>query len=245
MSTGPNRGNRSRREIIADQARFLQLELWNSRDRIAWFRKPEHPLDVLEPGVALTLKGYTVESVPSLAPVMVAGVRREIAGEIDRETQVVRISCAFHGNEQRYTAAHELGHAILHPRGESIHRDRPMDFAHSHKEPEEKEADWFAAYFLMPERQVRPIFKQLFATDRFELTEDTAFALCTSSIEDVLEQCMSIRHFSLMLARAIRYRGIGIPSLASIFRVSDTAMAIRLEELGLVAELPIAARRRK
>jgi hypothetical protein len=46
----------------------------------------------------------------------------------------------------------------------------------------------------------------------------------------------------LALARTISYNGQQFKSLTEIFRVSPTAMAYRLEELGLVAD-PCAVRR--
>ena len=49
----------------------------------------------------------------------------------------------------KFTIAHELGHALLHP-NMVLHRDRPMDGSKSlqSKDYKELQANKFAAYFL-------------------------------------------------------------------------------------------------
>jgi hypothetical protein len=85
----------------------------------------------------------------------------------------------------------------------------------------------------MPGRQVHRWFRKFFLTDRFVLNDDTAFALCTKPLDSVLQRIRSHRDLSLTLARTISYNGQQFKSLAELFRVSPTAMACRLEELGL------------
>ena len=120
--------------------------------------------------------------------------------------------------------------------GVRIHRDRPMDQVGWYKDQREHEADWFAACFLMPAKQVRSWFGNLFLTEHFILTEQTAFALCTKPIDVVMSRFRTRRDLSIALARANMYGTRPMPSLVELFNVTPQAMAIRLEELDLVAD---------
>ncbi|MEO8746796.1 MAG: ImmA/IrrE family metallo-endopeptidase [Rhodanobacter sp.] len=222
---------------IERRARFTQLELWNLRAEL-WGTAEIDPLHAIEPGVALKLNGFRIETVSTLGEMISSGKLVQVAGLIDRKDRIVRVaSSRFSHVEQRFTAAHELAHAILHPNGALLHRDRPADTTRWHKDPEEREADFFAACFLMPEKQIRRWFRKLFLTDQFALNDDTAFALCAKPLDIVLSRIRSHRDLSLALARAISYNGQQFKSLAELFRVSPTAMAHRLEELRLVVDL--------
>jgi len=227
---------------IERQARFIQMELWNLRAEL-WGTDEIDPLNALEPGVALKLKGFRIETVSTLGEMISNGKPAQVAGLIDRKHQIVRVaSSRFSAVEQRFTAAHELAHAILHPNGDLLHRDRPADNTRWQKDPEEREADFFAACFLMPEKQIRLWFRSLFLTGQFALNDDTAFALCTKPLDIVLPRFRSLRDLSLALARTISYNSRQFKSLSELFRVSPTAMAYRLEELGMVVD-PCAVRR--
>lgn len=232
----------SRWLTIGRQAWFTQMELWNLRAEL-WGNEEIDPLEALEPGVALRLKGFRIETVSTLGEMISNGKPVQVAGLIDRKHQIVRVaSSRFSTVEQRFTAAHELAHAILHPNGALLHRDRPVDGTRWQKDPEEQEADFFAACFLMPDKQIRLWFRKFFLTDQFALNDDTAFALCTKPLDVVLPRFRSLRDLSLALARTISYNGRQFKSMAELFRVSPTAMAYRLEELGLVVD-PCAVRR--
>ncbi|MBN8714129.1 MAG: ImmA/IrrE family metallo-endopeptidase [Xanthomonadales bacterium] len=226
-------GYRPHPGLIEDRARFTQLELWNCRAK-HWGTDQIDPLDALEPGVALRMNGFQIETVSTLGEMTSNGKLVQVAGLIHRGDRIVQIaSSRFSQVEQRFTAAHELGHAILHPNGALLHRDRPADTTGWQKDPTEREADFFAACFLMPGRQVHRWFRKFFLTDRFVLNDDTAFALCTKPLDSVLQRIRSHRDLSLTLARTISYNGQQFKSLSELFRVSPTAMACRLEELGL------------
>lgn len=83
----------------------------------------------------------------------------------DRETgkTVIGANKSHHSNRQRFTIAHELGHFLLHE-GETLHLDQERG-AYSIKyrnaqssmgqDDSEKEANFFAAELLMPERIIR------------------------------------------------------------------------------------------
>lgn len=78
----------------------------------------------------------------------------------DERRKVIGVNAAHSLQRQRFTIAHELGHALLHA-GEPLHIDR--DFRVNFRSPasttathvEEIEANTFAAALLMPSRMLR------------------------------------------------------------------------------------------
>lgn len=75
----------------------------------------------------------------------------------------------------------------------------------------------------------------MFLTEEFRLTEATAFALGYESLKQLEERYRSKRDLTRMLAAAQRYNGAHFRSLSERFGVSIEVMAIRLEELRLLA----------
>lgn len=143
----------------------------------------------------------------------------------------------FRESYRLFTAAHELGHAILHPEVAVLHRDRSLGGSDQHRDWREREADWFATSFLMPAKLVRDRFLQAFGTSHFELTDDTAFALSATSVEKIFRVISRTRDLSYKLAETNHYGDKQFMPMNLMFGVSSTAMAIRLEQLGLVAPL--------
>lgn len=228
----------SRRRIdqhIEALAKDLHARLWKEKESIWDGVPPTDPIDFLDPAIALRLIGFEHSLEESLGKHRVSGGHIEVAGLIDRTSKIVRLSRQFPMHVRMFTAAHELGHAVLHPNGGSIHRDRPLDGATLSRGIDEVEADKFATYFLMPEKLVKNRFTGLFGTDFFELNDDTAFALSGESVSEIRAKCHTRRDLSILLAKAERYNGRHFMSLADQFHVSNGAMAIRLEELNLLA----------
>jgi Zn-dependent peptidase ImmA (M78 family) len=195
---------------------------------------PSDLVDMLDPSVALDLIGYDFDLDETLGQSHINGRLLEVAGVIDDSSRRVRISRQFSNDVRVFTAAHELGHALLHEAG-GLHRDRPLDGETLSRHGIEFEADKFATYFLMPEKLVRARFTNFFATDRFVVNEETVFALSRSSLPEFQQKFRTLRDVSRALANAEYYDGRRFISLARQFRVSIGAMAIRLEELGLLA----------
>lgn len=220
--------------FIAGEADRVLMEVWNQRHTLWSGRIPEHPIQVVEPGVALRLLGFSMVTQEDLGEMHELGKRVRVAGLINWEERVVKISPAYSTEEQLFTAAHELGHAVLHPGAQGVHRDRAMSGFLPWREKIEVEADYFASNFLMPELIVRRRFRECFLTQGFELNDSTAYALCQSNAHEVQQTYRTRRHLSRALATAVSYNGKSFMSLANYFRVSPTAMAIRLEELDLV-----------
>lgn len=221
---------------IETQARSLQNKLWSLRsDRDLWgSATPASPIDVLQPGVALRLLGYNIKTVETLGQINDYGKRSEVAGIVDNNDRVVAISSRFSPSIQQFTAAHELGHVVLHRQaGRAAFRDIPSDGPIVRRDPAEREADQFAFYFLMPRRLVEAEFVGRFYQKPFVLTDDTAFALGGRNLDAVTRIAPRKRDLSLLLASAQHFDGNSFISLSATFGVSSIAMAIRLEELGL------------
>jgi Zn-dependent peptidase ImmA (M78 family) len=193
------------------------------------------PFAVIDPFQVLKDMGYSVDYLDSLGQFEDVDGVFEAAGQFDPSTKTVWISKRLSPEVARFTAAHELGHAMLH-RGMSMHRDRPMDGSRSRqmKTPEEADADYFAACFLMPEKLVRKAFAARFLTSDFVLNEEVAFALGYPSLREARLICRTHEDLARVLAGARLYNLQQFPSLTEQLRVSVKAMAYRLLELRLV-----------
>jgi len=218
---------------IEAKAIALQRRLWRERDRLWEGAPPTNPIEVLDIRKALHLVGYDLVFESGLGNDPRTHI--EVAGLIDRDAKVVKASLQFvEPAYQRFTLAHELGHAVLHPDAGGIHRDRPLDGMTRSREPGEREADRFATFFLMPEKLLRECFVQRFGTECFVLTDDTAFALSRTTSDAVQKKNPTMRHLARTLAAAETYNSRSFKSLAARFGVSVGAMAIRLDELDLL-----------
>jgi Zn-dependent peptidase ImmA (M78 family) len=220
---------------IEGKARELHELIWRQRTFIWGDKTPTDPIDMLDPAAALALIGYDFDLKESLGQYRAPSGLIEVAGQIDRESRTVRVSRQFPANVRTFTAAHELGHAVLHPSFGGVHRDRPLSGVGLSREMSEIQADKFATFFLMPAKLVRSTFMQMFQVVPFPLSEETSFALSGSSLSDLRRKYRSRRDLSKLLASTERYDGKHFRSLAARFRVSVEAMAIRIEELELLA----------
>lgn len=80
------------------------------------------------------------------------------AGMLDRNSRAVMLSSRQGFEALRFTAAHEVGHWILHPE-QQMFRDRALSAPGGPGRPlVEQEADFFAACFLAPPKLVREAF---------------------------------------------------------------------------------------
>lgn len=219
---------------LQQKAKELHRKIWQNKNQIWGDAAPSDPIDMLDPSVALRLIGYDYDLEETLGQHRSNGRLIEVAGIIDNTSRRVHISRQFPNNVRIFTAAHELGHALLHE-ARGLHRDKPLDGTTLSRDAIEFEADKFATYFLMPEKLVRARFANLFATDCFVVNEATVFALSRISLNDFQKKCKTYRDLSRILASAEHYNGLRFTSIANQFRVSIEAMAIRLEELELLA----------
>jgi formiminotetrahydrofolate cyclodeaminase len=228
--------NRYSDEELRQIVKNLHSELWLNRDEIWTDTKQLQPVHIIDPATTFSLHGYSFEEKAGLGQYMIDGEIVEIAGFVDNQQKVAQVSRKFAPDIRRFTSAHELGHAVLHE-AKKLFRDRPLDggIAGNQRSHIEREADAFAKYFLMPETQVREIFSQIFGPEQFYVNRNTAFALGFQSLEAMRTALPTMRQVSTYLATTRIYQGIAIRSLCEIFGVSQTAMAIRVEELSLIA----------
>lgn len=229
------RAGRYTKPEIAALVRKLQVELWTHRAQVLDDVRSEHPEDVLDPVVALRAIGFSVSESETLGRYSDDGDQFEVAGIIDAPNRKAYLSRNFSPQVRRFTAAHELGHAILHG-GAGLHRDRAVDGTTiaGLRSVTETEADTFAALFLLPEKPVFVAFRNKFLEFPFRLSEQTAFALMSQDVDSVRLKCRTLRDLTRVLSGAGYYNGLHFSSLAEQFGVSIEAMAIRLEELELV-----------
>jgi hypothetical protein len=218
------------------EARTLPIlqSLWRARHRGALAARDL--ISLLDPSNAATMLGAPIEQIPTLSGRAGNGFRT--AGMLDRTAGRILISEEFKPEEMRFTAAHEVGHLVLHP-GQSLFRDRPIPrLAQYLRRPEiEAEADHFAACLLMPRNLAYQQFERTFGISGSYVFDDAwAFWLCPSDPESLLagEGCVSSR--ALALASARYFNGRSIHPLHQQFRVTVSAMAFRLMELGLTGK---------
>lgn len=226
------RGRHSNADI-EQKAQELQRLIWAKRKQIWGDSIPADPVDMLDPSIALELLGYDFTLEETLGHYHENGRLVEVAGLIDNYTKRVRISRQFSDSVRAFTAAHELGHAVLHE-ARGLHRDRPLDGTKLSRDIAELEADKFATNYLMPRKLVRDRFVSHFGTACFIFDEDTVFELVQKSLAEFSSKYKTLRDLSRLLAGAEYFNGCRFISLATQFRVSVEAMAIRLEELELL-----------
>lgn len=219
---------------IQETARQLQVELWEQRADI-WPAREPSPFEILDPELAAAHLGIGYALNESLGKFGSRGMQFEVAGSLDRQRRIISISRRFPSGTMRFTAAHEIGHWLLHP-GEMMHRDKPvkgLETGLQYNRPEqEKEADYFATCFLMPEKLVRRTFERLFGRN-LAFDEAAAFELSPTDFGAFLRPHQNSLSRELILANAQRFNGVRFRSMAEQFGVSPTTMAIRLRELNL------------
>lgn len=215
--------------------RELQNQLWVHREALWKRQTPEVPLNVLKPRVVLEkILGYTYFESTDLGKHEVNGEWFETAGIIDKRNKTVGIASHFPPGTQLFSLAHELGHAVLHSKT-VLHRDKSIDGpGGANRSPEERQADKFAAYFLLPETAVRDVFEGIFHVQVFEINQANTVALGVHNPSDLRDFCQDSRGLARVLAMADRFAGSHFTPMIDVFGVSAETMAIRLEEIGLV-----------
>lgn len=211
----------------------IQNLVWKNKSYL-WRKPPDNPLDMLKPSVIFKkLLGYQYCDEDYV--VSKKDNKRVAEGVIDQPNKVVYISKSFKREERNFTAAHELGHAILHSQA-IIHRDRPLDGSRNinPKDPLEYQADKLATYFLMPRKLVVKEFKGWFGVSKFTLNEDNCFLHFNLSPSQLRKEVKTPRGLSLKIASLEKQYNGRYVSISNLFKVSKTAMARRLEELDLV-----------
>ena len=221
---------------IEQEARILLAEVWKSRE-ILHPKYSGNPLELLEPRLLAQVLGIQYHEISGLSDQCFPfrGKHFKTAGLIDRQQNLIAVEAGLSLEYRRFTGGHECGHVVLHA-DEIVHRDRPMDGAPANfvRPPKEKQADRFAAAFLMPEQQVRTKFEDRFRSQRFSFSDVHMFHLYGHLSDQVgIDDQQSLSR-ELALANSRSFDRHRFPSLAETFRVSPMAMALRIRELDLV-----------
>jgi len=228
---------------IEFRARNLHREIWERRAEL-WPGKRELSIvEIVDPVMAARVLGIDFQLHPELrwftrplAPL------EETAGILDRKGRRILIAEKFKFETQRFTAAHEIGHLLLHEgvKETLMHRDLPISGltrVATSRPWYEREADHFAACLLMPRKRLIAVFEYVFSTKiPFVFDDAAAFELCPNDPDSLSRPHAESLARALALASATHFRGKHFVPLYQQFRVSVSSMAIRIEELGLIQE---------
>jgi Zn-dependent peptidase ImmA (M78 family) len=217
-------------EKIELEARKLLAEIEKNAGRL-WPNTQPSRLFMCDPEAACRLLG--LEYLPDSHLGCYGGTAT--AGMLDRKGRAVLLSYNQNFESLRFTAAHEVGHWILHPE-QHMFRDRTLSAPGGPGRPlVEQEADYFGACFLIPPKLVREAFQARFPVrEPITNTGAVCFNLSVRNAQYLEGLPPGSVEFALAIARTEFFNGRNFRSLASLFNVSPTAMAIRLLELGLV-----------
>lgn len=213
---------------LESDVRRLHKRLWTETRR-AGLQGNDRLLATINPYFAAEVLGFYVELSSNQREDLTAVKRQGIAATLDRQRGAIWIRSGQTEPERRFCIAHELGHLVRHP-GVSFHRDRIGAFLTDHRPGIEQEADRFASIFLMPAQLVRSEFEARFGGIQYIQRDELIFYLRLLG----KRRLSSTRDWSLAFATARRIRELKFTPLHEVFSVSALAMAIRLEDLGLV-----------
>lgn len=216
----------------------LHRKIWNRRHDLWPFGIPPDHVDMLDPRRAAELLGYTYEShedIPGWPP----NRQSAIAGFVDPERKLILVSQRFGPEAERFTAAHEVAHLLLHKPRHAL-RERPISGPRPYiRDRVERSCDRFAAAFLMPENLLRRRVFETFGVRRIEVDEISAFWLDPNEPEEILRSGTNALNRAFALARCPRnFQHRRITPLHEQFKVSTSAMAYRLDELHLIQRFP-------
>ena len=197
-----------------------------------------NPVDLLDPLVVAKVLGLEYREEPDLGQFGMKGRRFRVGGAFNRPSRLICVLDSLKPQVRRFTAGHEFGHYMLHP-DEQMHRDIPIDSHVKSRSPKEEEADYFAACLLMPAAFVELEFTSIFGNQLpLRIDENLAFHLKLNPHDPdfLLRPTRDRWERERALSIATALGGMHFESLAERFRVSSTAMAIRISELRLVAD---------
>ncbi len=224
------------KQVLRTKARDLLTELWLKRGEI-WEAPPSG--DTFFPVRTEHIIRHVLQAQldePEELPREKNG--SDVAGLVDRSNNIIRVAQKYPQEWRRFTAAHEIGHWVLHPRM-VLHRDRPLaghERSNTARSSREVEADIFASELLMPKRALTKLFETNFGGAVNLSRPGLLQWLATNSGKSEIALSADLRQRSLAVASATSANpGATLVPLAKRFGVSPTAMAIQLEEMELVS----------
>jgi Zn-dependent peptidase ImmA (M78 family) len=222
---------------IEKAANNLLQKMWEQRHLLVPEREVTR-LEIADP--ALAAKFLLIEFVIDEqigGQFAYRGQKFETAGLLDRQARKIAVSRRFPKDVLVFTAAHEIGHWVIHPNEVMVHRDRAVSWppAGGQARPKlESEADYFAACFLMPRNLVMDAVEGQFGSCPVVIDDRVAFAMDTTEYEILLRAKEGSVERARAVARASRFGLKPLHPLHKRFGVSVSAMAYRLRELELV-----------
>ena len=219
---------------IEKEARRLQVEIYGQRDVRYSLGVPDIPT-LFDPRNVAEHCGLFYDERDQLETDYPGG--GEAAGLWQRDRLTILVSRRFSYEVRRFTAGHEIGHFLLHPHigDRTLHRELAVG-THTSNRPElEKEADFFSACLLMPRNAVIKAFSARFGGKHPLVLTDTVAYHLKADERVLFAQPAGSLMFAEAVARAAQFDRQHFRSLAEHFGVSVRAMAIRLDELRLVA----------
>jgi len=222
------------KRAIEHEARRIQFEIWNCRQVRYPMGVPGIPT-LFDPRNVADHCGLYYEERDRLNTDFLGG--GEAAGLWQKDRSTVLVSRNFSYEVRRFTASHEIGHFILHPRigDRTLHRELGFNAPRGNRPPLEQEADYFASCLLMPRKAVIAEFNARFTSKHPLVLSDTVAYHLKADAGTLFAQPPGSLMFAEAVARAQQFDRKRFSSLAEFFGVSSRAMAIRLDELGLVA----------
>ena len=219
---------------IEKEARRLQVEIYGQRDVRYPLGAPNIPA-LFDPRNVADHCGLFYEARDRIDTDYAGG--GEAAGLWQRNRSTVLVSTRFSYETQRFTAGHEIGHYILHAQigDRTLHRELPLGAQTRYRPPLEQEADHFSACLLMPRRAVIAEFDARFGGKHPLVLTDTVAYHLRADERVLFAQPPGSLMFAEAVAKTQHFDRRRFRSLAAFFGVSPRAMAIRLEELELVA----------
>ena len=202
----------------------------------------DDPIDLLDPRVLVDyLRLKYVETEEIAMEVYDLGSRRarkttSYAGYLDKESSSIVVSLEFEPEQMRFTAAHEVGHWLLHP-GLEYHRERPTKniTAPLPRPKEEYEADRFATEWLMPPQWIRTRLGKTFGLPLpIKVDYNLAWRLFGEEEYEGLLYADDLAQAKAVASRTPSFSDNHYPPMKDQFKVSTLAMALRLQELQLV-----------
>lgn len=219
-------------DLIEDEVIAFQDDMWNHQCAI-WPGQRVYRLDCCDPLAGARHLGWEVQEGFVESADTKVGYR--LGGFIDRPARLIAVANQLPPRTKRFTLAHELLHAMLHS-GIQHHREIPMQGLTEPREPverKEREANHGAGVYLVPTRLLRKAFTTSFGVESLTLNDMVAQELLPGDFKSLLNGPPSSLAFERVVAQALRYRGRHFDSLANLFQVSPTTLAIRLRDCGL------------
>jgi hypothetical protein len=234
-----NRIDPRRARFIRTEARKLTIQFWRRNKK--FYPGPNGHLNLLpfEPKlIAEGVLGLSFDEPWELGFSNYAGALQvELAGQLDRPNRQISIARKFSAEIRRFTAAHEIGHFILH-RERNLFRESPLTDPAIWRPATrpELEANIFAAELLMPSKILRDLFVRRFPApiDVCKIDDNDAVMLTNGHLMPSELRAKPLQEIAEIVANASSFVSGDQRTLTDIFGVSRAAMGIQFRDLGLI-----------